>query len=254
MSKLYAVDALIIKSRDFGEADKILTLYTREQGKIQAIAKGVRKSVSRLRGGVQMFAHSRLLLYRGRSLDTVSQSENIEAFGGLQDDLTRLVYASYLVELLEIAVPDREPNEKIFLLTLVSLGLLLGDDPELVCRMFEIRLLYLLGYHPYLTECMMCRKPLGAGTFYLSPEAGGIMCRDCAGEIRGKSGISAGTILTMQKLLTADPRQLFRLKIAQGMREELEAALGNYLEYHLDRGVKAKTVLKSLMAGLKNRD
>ena len=115
MGKLYRVDALIIRARDFGEADKILTLYTKECGKIQAIAKGVRKPTSRLRGGVQMFAHSRLLLYRGRSLDIVSQSESVESYGSLQEDLVRLVYASYLVELLDIAVPEREPNEISFL-------------------------------------------------------------------------------------------------------------------------------------------
>ncbi|MEL7564939.1 MAG: DNA repair protein RecO [Dehalobacterium sp.] len=247
MSKLYSVDAIIIRTRDYGEADKILTLYTKEYGKIQAIAKGVRKPVSRLRGGVQMFAHAKLLLYRGKTLDTVSQGENIEAFGGLQDDLVKLAYASYLVELLEIAVPDREPNEKLFFTTLISLGLLLGDDPELVCRMYEVRLLYLLGYYPYLKECMNCRRSLGTGVFFLSPERGGIVCPSCSGN-RGKEGeVSSGTILTMQKLLTVDIRQLFRLKISKGMREELETALENYLEYYLDKAVKAKKVLKSLI-------
>lgn len=248
MSKLYSVDALIIRARDYSEADKILTLYTKEYGKIQAIAKGVRKSVSRLRGGVQMFAHSQLLLYRGKTLDTVSQSESIEAFGGLQDDLVKLVYASYLVELLEIAVPDREPNEKLFLTTLLSLGLLLGDDPELVCRMYEVRLLYLLGYHPYLNECMICRRFLGgAGVFFLSPERGGIVCQSCSHNTGRGGSISPGTVLTIQKLLSTDIRQVFRLKISKRQRVELDTALGNYLEYHLDRAVKAKKVLKSLL-------
>lgn len=249
MIKLYNVEALIIRSRDYGEADKILTLYTKEYGKIQAIAKGVRKPVSRLRGGVQMFAHSRLLLYRGKTLDTVSQSENIEAFGGLQNDLNKLVYASYLMELLESAVPDREPNERLFLTTLLSLGLLLGDDPELVCRMYEIRLLYLLGYCPYLSNCMNCHQELGTGTFFLCPETGGIVCQSCAKDTVKKVRASSGTILTLEKLLTIDPRQLFRLKISKVMREELEIALGIYLEYHLERAVKAKKVLKSLIKG-----
>jgi len=251
MSKLYSAEAIIIRARDYGEADKILTLYTKEYGKIQAIAKGVRKPVSRLRGGVQTFAHSKLLLYRGKTLDTISQAENIEAFGSLQDDLVKLVYASYLVELLEIAVPDREPNEKLFFTTLFSLGLILGDDPEIVCRMYEVRLLYLLGYHPYLKECMICQRSLGAGVFFLSPERGGIICQSCSGNMRKEGAVSSGTILTMQKLLTVDIRQLFRLKISKGMRMELEAALGNYLEYYLDKTVKAKRVLKSLLICMK---
>lgn len=247
MSKLYSVEALIIRGRDYGEADRILTLYTKEHGKIQAIAKGVRKSLSRLRGGVQMFAHSKLLLYQGKSLDTISQSENIEAFGGIQEDLVKLAYASYLVELLEIAVPEREPNEKLFFTTLFSLGLMLGDDPEIVCRMYEVRLLYLMGYYPYLKECISCRRSLGAGVFYLSPEKGGIVCQNCSDSGKREESLSSGTILTMQKLLTVDIRQLFRLKISPIMREELDAALENYLEYHLDRTIKAKKVLKSLI-------
>ncbi|ATW27323.1 DNA repair protein RecO [Candidatus Formimonas warabiya] len=246
MTKLYSVDALVVRTRDFGEADKILTLYTKEQGKVQAIAKGVRKPTSRLRGGVQMFSHSRMLLYRGRSLDTVSQAETVEAFGGLQDDLLRLIYASYLAELLDGAVPDREPNEKLFLLTLLCLGLLLGDDPELICRLYEIRLLYLLGYQPYLTECMLCHRSLGGGSFFLDPEAGGILCQNCVGDRGAKSAISPGTVLTMQKMLSMDPRQIFRLKISPMMRNELEKAFEHYLEYHLDKTLKAKRVLKTL--------
>jgi DNA repair protein RecO (recombination protein O) len=247
MSKLYSADAIIIRARDFGEADKILTLYTKEYGKIQAIAKGVRKPASRLRGGVQMFAHTRLLLYRGRSLDIISQSENIDPYGSLQEDLDRMVYASYLVELLEIAVPEREPNERLFLTILLSLGLLLGDDPEIVCRMFEIRLLYLLGYQPSLSRCMICQRTLGSGAFFLDPKAGGIVCENCCAERGRKGSISSGTILVMQKLLAMDPRQVFRLKISQAQRIELEKSLENYLEYHLDRAVKAKKVLKSLI-------
>lgn len=247
MNKLYTADAIIIRARDYGEADKILTLYTKEYGKIQAIAKGVRKPTSRNRGGVQIFAHSRVLLYRGRSLDTVSQAENIDSFGGLQEDLVKLAYASYIVELLEIGVPEREPNERLFLTTLLSLGLLLGDDPELACRMFEIRLLYILGYHPYLAACMNCQKQLGAGGFFLDPKAGGIVCPNCLGKTGKEGSISSGTILTLQKLLTIDPRQLARLKISKVQRKELEVNLGYYLEYHLERAVKAKKVLKSLI-------
>lgn len=247
MPKLYSVDALVIKARDYGEADKILSLYTREQGKIQAISKGVRKPASRLRGGVQLFSHSRLLLYRGRTLDTVTQAETREAFAGLRDDLARLAYASYLVELLDHAVPEREPNERLFVLTLVCLGLLLGEDPELVMRLYEIRLLALLGYRPFLAGCIVCRQPLGLGDYYLQPGQGGLVCRKCRGEGPGKGRVSPGTVQVFSRLLAADPRQIFRLKVPAAMREEMDAALGYYLEYYLERTIKAKKVLDSIL-------
>ena len=136
MIKLYSVEALILRARDFGEADKVITLFTREEGKCQAIAKGVRKSTSRLRGGVQPFTHSRLLLYRGKTLDTVSQSENICAFAALRDDLVLLSAAAYLAELLETALPEREPLEEVFQLAVASFRELLTGDAELVVRSF----------------------------------------------------------------------------------------------------------------------
>jgi DNA repair protein RecO (recombination protein O) len=136
MSKIYSVEALVLRARDYGEADKILTLYTKEQGKVSAIAKGARKPKSRLRGGVQLFSHSRIVLYRGPSLDTVTLAETVQAFAPLREDLTFLSYASYLVELLDCAVPEREPHEGIFHLAINCLELFPEKDPELVARLF----------------------------------------------------------------------------------------------------------------------
>lgn len=248
MIKLYSVEALILRARDFGEADKILTIYTREEGKCQAIAKGVRKSTSRLRGGVQPLTHSRLLLYRGRTLDTVSQSENICAYAALRDDLVLLSAASYLAELLEAAVPEREPHEEIFQLGAASLGLLLAGDPELVVRFFELRLLDLLGYRPMLSSCAVCDRPLEGGTFFLDPDAGGLVCRDCAVETHRLVRISPGTALTMERLLTTDDAGISRLKISPAARGEMDAGLGKYLEYHLDKKLKARAFFRQMIA------
>lgn len=247
MTKLYTVDALVIKGYDYGEADKILTLYTREQGKVQAIAKGVRKPTSRIRGGVQLFTHSRMLLYRGRTLDTVTQAESQEVFAGIREDLIRLTCASYISELLDAAVPDREPNQRIFILTLMCLGLLLGDDPELSIRLYEMRLLHLLGYRPSLTNCNVCHNSLEGSLFKLSAETGGLVCKNCSAEISGENWISAGTASILNKLLSIDLRQVFRLKVSRKSRMEMDFALKNYLEYYLERPMKSRVLLQSLL-------
>ncbi|MDD2497906.1 MAG: DNA repair protein RecO, partial [Desulfitobacteriaceae bacterium] len=243
MSKIYSVEALILRARDYGEADKILTLYTREQGKVSAIAKGVRKPKSRLRGGVQPFSHSRVLLYRGPSLDTVTQAEAVQAFAPLREDLTFLSYASYLVELLECAVPEREPHEGIFRLAVNCLELFPEGDPELVARLFEMRLIYYLGYQPYLIGCMKCGGTLEAGPFYLDPGIGGLVCRKCSLDPHGKTRVTAGTASTLNGLLSLDKKSLFRLKISSGTRREMDAALRSYLEYYLARKLKSRRVL-----------
>lgn len=247
MSKLYSVEALVIRSRDFGEADKILTLYTKQQGKVQAIAKGVRKPVSRLRGGVQPFAYIRLLMYRGKTLDTVTQSENIRAFAALREDLVRLSAASYLSELLEAAVPEREPHEGIFQLAIISMELLQLGEAQTTVRFFELHLLDLLGYRPMLFGCTVCGRSLEDGSFYLDPEAGGLVCRDCATEIHGLTRISPGTALTMERLMTMDAVGLSRLKISKAAHGEMDAALGKYLEYHLEKRFKSRAFFRETL-------
>lgn len=254
-SKFYSAQALVLRARDLGEADKILTLYTKEEGKVQAVAKGVRKATSRLRGGVQLFSHTRLLLYRGRSLDTVSQSETINAFAGICDDLTILTYASYLVELLDSAVPDREPHPGIFRLTVSCLDLLRSQDPELVARYYEIRLLSFLGYKPYLDGCMVCGNFEGRGPFRLAAEEGGIVCHLCSKEAfsqhprpqrEGILWISAGSVSALNRMASMDPAYLSRLKMSEAMKKEMDTALGTYLEYYLERGIKSRRMLKIL--------
>lgn len=251
MTKLYSVDAIIIRARDYGEADKILTLYTKEHGKVQAIAKGVRKPASRLRGGVQLFSHSRILLYRGRTLDTATQAETKEAYAGLRDDFLRFAYASYFLELVDSAVLEREPNEGLFVLILISLGLLMGNDPEIIARLFEIRFLHQLGLRPFLRACLDCGRPVKNGIFYVVPALGGLICADCQGEKTGNTWISAGAAQTMNKLLSIDPRRIFQLKISPAMRKEIESALEKNLEYHLEKTTKAKVVLNSMFKKLK---
>jgi len=250
MTRLYSVEALVIRTRDFGEADKILTLYTREQGKVQAIAKGVRKPSSRLRGGVQLFSYSRMLLYRGKTMDTVTQAETVEAFAGLRDDLSRLIYGVYLAELIENMALEREPNEPFFILALSSLGLLLGDDPELIARFFEIRLLHLLGYGPNFSECLICHRIPAGIPLKVVPDMGGVTCRNCTGHSVGSTWISAGTALTLNRLLYTDPQKVFQLKISPVMRREMEKALEINLEYHLEKSLRAKKIVRNMLKEL----
>ncbi|MBI3915321.1 MAG: DNA repair protein RecO, partial [Chloroflexi bacterium] len=105
--RLYRVQAIILKRTDMGEADRLLTLYTRDHGKLRAMAKGARKPASRKSGHVELFMHSELLLARGRNLDIVTQAETRHAFLPLQSDLHRLGYAYYFAELLDQFTEDQ---------------------------------------------------------------------------------------------------------------------------------------------------
>lgn len=244
--KNFLMESLVIRQRDYGENDKIITILGKEFGKIPAIAKGVRKQNSALRGPTTLFAHSRLALYRGRgSLCTVTQGETLNPFLSLREDLTKIAYASYIAELLDAGLPEGKPHDDVFLLALATFSLLeLHDDLALAARFFELRFLRQLGLAPDLEGCRVCGRKLFSSSFALSPLRGGLLCHACHGSAAGL--ISAGTAQVMRQLLSIDLHKLPSLKISRQNHQEMKEAVIPYLDYHLDYSAKARVFLDSL--------
>ena len=146
---------------DFGEADRLLTLYTRDFGKLRAIAKGARKPQSRKTGHVELFMRTTFLLARGRELDIVTQAETVQAYDALRTDLVRTTYAAYIVELLDRLTPDEDRQPAVYDLLRDALGWLeTEDDLRLPARYYELRLLSLVGYQPQLFRCVITDAPI----------------------------------------------------------------------------------------------
>src|SRR5215218_1163798 len=158
---LYKSEAIVLKRIDLGEADKILTIFTPNHGKLRVVAKGVRKVTSRLAGHVELFTRSQMLLAKARNLDIVTQSETMDAYRPLHDDLSRIAHASYAAELLDALTPDAHENYPVYKLTAETLRLLSEDaDADRVLRWFELQLLGYMGYAPELAKCVECRNDL----------------------------------------------------------------------------------------------
>src|SRR5438128_12367805 len=124
---LYKSEAVIIKRINLGEADKILTIFTPHFGKLRVVAKGVRKVTSRLAGHVELFTRSQMLLAKGRNLDIITQSETVDAYRPLHDDLSRIAHASYASELLDAFTPDELENYPVYRLTSEVFALISED-------------------------------------------------------------------------------------------------------------------------------
>jgi len=244
----YVVQALIIRSKNFKENDKLITFYSPEKGKQTAIAKGVLKEKSSLRGSVQPFCYCRLSLAKGRgNLDIITQGQVIEPFLRLRTDLERIAYASYIAELLNISVPEKKPDSGLFALLLAAFSLLeLHDDLPLTRHFFELKLLAALGLAPYLERCMVCGRR-GLGTqFYLSPFRGGLVCAACHDSQQFL--ISPGTVQVIRHLLNCPLAKVPNLKISPQCEKELQQVLDNYLDYHLEYMARARGVLQQLLA------
>jgi DNA repair protein RecO (recombination protein O) len=117
----YNAPVIIIKSIDFSEADKLVTVFSEQYGKLRAIARGIKKPKSSLRSCVQPFCYSQLHFYRGRDLELITQGKLLDFFGNSREDLERTLYSTYLMEMLDKSLLDRMPVPGLFGLTLNTL-------------------------------------------------------------------------------------------------------------------------------------
>ncbi len=243
-TRSFLTESVILKGRDYGEADRILIVFSREKGKLSCIAKSARKPKSNLRGPTQLFCHSRLSVSGSKGLLTLTQGETIDSFWGLRDDLDKIAYASYLAELVDCALPEGKPQERLFILLVAAFTLLEAvEDRELIARYFELKLLGLLGYKPQLTSCALCGRGLAGSSFSLSPARGGIVCASCSHLADDGTPMSNGAIATMERMFQQELPKWFNLKLGPAYRRELDFAIASYMEYYLERSRRAREVL-----------
>lgn len=245
--RLYRTEAVILRRHDFGEADKLLTIYTPWFGKMRVLAKGVRKPTSRKAGHVELFTHSRLLIAKGKSLDIVTQAETINAFLPIRVELALTSYSYYVAELVDRFTEDGEENRRLFDLLVNALSWL-GDaeDTDLLLRYFELRLLDYCGYRPQLQQCVRCTQPLGGKAAFFSFEEGGVVCPDCGRGQRGCRDLSTQARATLLYLQSRDYSKCRRLKVEPSTRLELESMLRRYITYLLERSLKSVDFMDAL--------
>lgn len=242
----YATEAIVIRHADFGESDRVLTLYTPSMGKVRAIAKGVRRGRSRSAGHLDLFTRSQMLVARGRNLDIITQVEALEHFSGLRHDLMSGGYAHYVAELLDSFVPDGLPNPALYTLHLNTLRSLDGGDSIMRVRAFELGLLEISGYRPELHSCLSCAKVIIPEANRFSSAMGGVLCGGCHAEDPRASDISIPALKLLRHLQT-DPRRIFTLEsMDDRAADEIERRLHEYIMYRLEKRPKSLGVIEAL--------
>lgn len=248
--RLYRVQAIVLRRTDHGEADRLLTLFTPDRGKLRVNAKGARKPSSRKSGHVELFTHVDLMLAKGQQIDVVTQADTIDAFIALRDNLDRVSYAYYLVELIDKFSEEETENRPVFDLLWRALGWL-GDeaiDPDLLTRFFELRLLQYVGYRPQLFACVHCGKVIEPIENYFSAEAGGVLDAECAHTQRDAQMISLNALKVLRYLQTREWETVRGLKLNAEVLAQVEILLQGYLAHHLERELKSVEFLRELKA------
>lgn len=238
-------EAIVLKQFDLGEADKIITFYSKDYGKIRAAARGVRKSRSSISGLVLPFSYNYLTLYKGRSLYRINQLKSIFSFSNLREDLTKMAYASYMAEIIEKVGLEDEDNQALFSLLLSSYHQLLKiDDQHLkyIEFAFKTRILALLGINPELKYCISCNQELNyKDNNIFDIENGGFYCGSCYANLRKKGlyKLSGKSIYIMKQLFDSGLTPVGDLNIADKDFQNLDEVVNKFMTYHLDLKLKS---------------
>ena len=211
--------ALVLRSRDWREADRLVTLLTRDAGKVTVLARGVKKSKSKFAALVEPLTLGCYLLHRGKSMDTLIQGEIVKPYFSLRQDLLHYATAQYFCELVERALPPNEPAVTIFTLLVAALEILEKDaDPTRVARCFELSLLDDLGFCPALDGCFFCGRQLSP--YYFDFAQGATVCGQCP-RSQDSILISGATVAVMKRFLIQGFHRLSVCSVSATVNDEI---------------------------------
>lgn len=244
------VEAIVLRHVEMGEADRLLTLYTREAGKLRAMAKGVRKMKSRKAGHLEPFTRVRLQLARGRDFWIVTQAETVDAYLPLREDLLRTAYGAYAMELLDRFSFDEEENRALYQQSVEVMERITSlEDPFLAVRFYELRLLDLVGFRPQLFRCVSCQKPIQPEDQFFDASQGGVVCPRCAPRFATAREISKDALRFLRHLQRSPFTEALRATPNASQRAEMENTLRHYLTYLLERRLNSPGFLEEIRRG-----
>jgi DNA repair protein RecO (recombination protein O) len=259
--RVYKTQAIVLRQRKLGEADKIVTLFSSHHGKIDAVAKGVRRTKSRMAGHLEPLVLGSYLLAEGRELDIVTQAETVEGFPGLRADLDRISRGLYCAELVDRLTPERSEGNPIFRLLSETLAVLdQRPDIDLAVRRFEMHFLDLLGYRPAMEACAVCDRRLEPVLNFWSPSAGGVIGPECADGSLSLAPLSVNALKVLRVLQKASFADAARIRLSPELMREIETCLEAQVHFVLEREVRSSRFVETLrrdariVAGAKARE
>ena len=238
----------MLKTIDFGETDRILTLLTRHFGKVSVVAKGIRKPTSRLAGHAEPLTHATYQLARGRNLDVLTGADSRALYRALREDLHGIAAGWYIAELADRFALERSPSAPLFDLAESALRhLAAGYAPALVCRWFDLHLLDRTGFRPELGRCVQCRVSPTEITNAWIVDAGGLVCAACApADTDGPHALTVRALKSLRYLLVSNFDGASLLRMDAALAAELERHLRSFLQHVLDREIHAASLIDEL--------
>jgi DNA repair protein RecO (recombination protein O) len=248
---LYTTNAIVLQSHHYGESDKIVTFFTKDFGKIKGIAKGARRSKKRFQNALDLFSHLRLIFFdrEGMGLVRADNCDILHTFPRIREDLKKIFYGNYYLELVKEMAGERETNVGAFELLLSFLSTLETIEPqEEALRMFEIRMLSLFGYRPNMRRCSLCKRDwsdlMEISSIFFSLELGAIICEQCSKALNNLIPLSLGTARLIERTSQMELEKIHRLKFTSQALSESRELLPKFITYQLGKEFKSLKMIR----------
>jgi DNA repair protein RecO (recombination protein O) len=242
--RTYKDEAIVIRSYKLGESDRILALLTSQHGLKRAVAKGIRRTISKFGGRLEAFTHANILFHRGKNLDIIAQVEVINSHAHLRENFAKYLFGEAILEVAMHSIHEGQHIPQLFDALKTTLECLEEEvaSLELFLAAYELKICALIGYRPRLVDCTQCGRRLDDEAGYLSLQDGGVMCSACA-PLQGYLSLERD-LLTLAEQLLRTPMEEVR-KLAAPLEQSREALSLSFslIEYFLERPIKSHQVI-----------
>ncbi|EGG37222.1 DNA replication and repair protein RecO [Paenibacillus sp. cl141a] len=245
---LYRAEGIVIRSMDYGEGNKIITLCTKESGKVGVLVRGAKKVKSRHAALTQLFTYGEYVFFRnGTGLGNLNAGEIMESHHGLREDLVKAAYASYACELLDRVLQDEETGAFWFHQLKACLEALQEDkDPQIIINLYEMKILQAAGYGPELDVCISCNQSRKDEDMLVSPRLGGVLCRYCKHLDPPAMAISPRTLKLLRLFGRLDLRRLGNVDVKDETKAELKKVMRALMDMQLGLRLKSQNFLDQM--------
>ncbi|WP_442595003.1 DNA repair protein RecO [Neobacillus sp. D3-1R] len=242
---LQKCEGIVIRAIDYSETNKIVTIYTREWGKVGVMARGAKKPNSRLAAITQLFTYGYFLIQRGTGLGTLQQGEILSSMRNIREDIVMTAYASYILELTDKCTDEKKPNPYLFELLFQTLNYMNEEyDVDILIHIYEMKMLNLLGLYPVLNKCAVCGET--DGHFSFSIRENGFICHRCIEKDPYHMKISSSTIKLLRIFYFFDLSRLGNISVKDETKKELKTVIDAYFEEYSGLHIKSKRFLDQM--------
>ncbi|NHN30926.1 DNA repair protein RecO [Paenibacillus agricola] len=241
----YQVQGIVIRSMDYGEGNKIITIFSREMGKIAVIVRGAKKLKSRYGSVSQLFTSGQYLFFRSGQLGTLKHAEIVDSHHAIREDLHLSAYASYMAELTDRMLADQEANPYLFdQLNAAMKGLIEHKDMQIISFIYEMKIWTHAGYLPELEVCVACRREDNEMAF--SAALGGMLCGSCRFKDLKALILSSGTLKLIRLFARMDITRLGQIDVKPETKTSLKNLMRSYFDAQIGVPLKSRNFLDQM--------